>query len=103
MPSTWWPVAWSASSAAGTLRATTSGWPTLGPGVAFGEMAVLDRMPRSTSAWAEVASTCHVLDKAEFDRLEQEHPGVATALLRNLARTLSGRLRRANAEIRLLS
>jgi glutaminase len=76
---------------------------TMGPGVAFGEMAVLDKMPRSTTARAEETSICHVLDRSDFEHLQTEHPGVATTLLRNLASGLSGRLRRANAEIRSLA
>jgi len=75
---------------------------TVGPGVAFGEMAILDGCPRSTTARAEEWSQCHVLAIANLERLAADHPGLALCFYRNLAGSLSMRLRSANAEIRSL-
>jgi glutaminase len=76
---------------------------TLGPGATFGEMAVLDGDPRSTSVRADTAVTCKVLTLEAIAMLEARFPAVRSVLFANLARELSSRLRDANEEIRALA
>jgi glutaminase len=75
---------------------------TIGPGAAFGEMAMIDGLGRSSTVEAEIDTKCHVLSVDALKRLEDEVPGLIAALYRNIARTLSRRLRDANDEIRAL-
>jgi glutaminase len=72
---------------------------TFSPGMNFGEMAMLDRAPRSASVIADTAVVCDVLMLEAFDRLGETHPRIQTVLLRNLARGLSAKLRKANREL----
>ncbi len=68
----------------------------LGPGEFFGEMALLDRQPRSASAVVDEAARILELDEAAFERLVAERGEVALRILRRLSR----RLREANRQIR---
>ncbi len=72
---------------------------TFSPGTVFGEVALLDTEVRSASVQADADLVCYVLEQAVFRRLADSHPGIAVALLRNLGRELSNRLRRANRVI----
>jgi glutaminase len=72
---------------------------TFSPGMAFGEMALLDRAPRSASVTAETDLECDLLMLEEFELLGETHPKIQTVLLRNLALGLSAKLRKANREI----
>lgn len=72
---------------------------TFSPGMAFGEMAVIDRAPRSAKIVADTAVECDLLTLEDFDRLAEKHHHVMIKLLRNLCRSLSGRLRKANREL----
>ena len=49
----------------------------LGPGEFFGELAVLDRGPRSTNATAIGETTLHRLSSDDFQAFLMEHPDVA--------------------------
>jgi glutaminase len=69
------------------------------PGMAFGEMAMLDRAPRSAVVIAETEVQCDVLKLDDFDRLGETHPRVEIVILRNLALSLSRKLRKANREM----
>jgi CRP-like cAMP-binding protein len=71
---------------------------TMEAGDFFGEMTLLDELPRSATARATEPSQLYILYKTHLDDLSQESPRVATALLRNLARLLSARLRRQNLQ-----
>ncbi|HTM59121.1 MAG TPA: SulP family inorganic anion transporter [Burkholderiales bacterium] len=75
---------------------------TFGRGDFFGEMAFLDREPRSADAIAEGAVELYVLSRAQFDRFATEHKNLAINLLEGLARALAVRLRYTNSELRLL-
>ncbi len=68
----------------------------------FGEMALLDHKPRSASIRADGEVEYLFLSLAAFERLRDDRPDIALRLLENLARGLSDKLRRANAEIRAL-
>jgi glutaminase len=72
---------------------------TFSPGMAFGEMALLDRAPRSAVVTADTDVACDLLKVEDFERLGVDHPHIKIVLLRNLARGLSRKLRKANREI----
>lgn len=74
----------------------------MGPGTAFGELALFDERPRSADVVAEGPATVWRLPVDALPAVEAAHPGVTTALLRGVARLLSSRLRRATDQIRLL-
>ena len=75
---------------------------TFGPGMAFGEMALLVEGPRSADVAADETVVAARLGLADLRALEVRRPEVLAAIYRNLARTLGGRLRRANAQVRAL-
>ena len=68
----------------------------LGPGEFFGEMALLDRQPRSAAAVVDEPARILELDEAAFERLVAERGEVALRILKRLSR----RLREANRQIR---
>ena len=72
---------------------------TFSPGMTFGEMAVIDRAPRSAKIVADTRVECDLLPLADFDRLKEEHPGIMIKLLHNLCHSMSSRLRKANREL----
>jgi CRP/FNR family transcriptional regulator, cyclic AMP receptor protein len=57
----------------------------LGPGDYLGELAVIDREPRSASAFAVGATTCLALASWDLFRRVDADPELAHALLRGLA------------------
>jgi len=73
---------------------------TLKPGMAFGEMALLDGERRSANVRAESAVSVRALELDQLARLAHANPAIHTTLLLNLGRQLSQRLRKANNEIR---
>ncbi len=68
-------------------------------GTVFGEMALLDRQPRSATITADDHVVCYVLSEDAFNALIAEQPLIAVRLLANLARELSVRLRNATRMI----
>jgi glutaminase len=76
---------------------------TLGAGVAFGEMAFLDEGRRSADVVVEEPSRLARLSIVDLRRLGERHPAVLAKFSANLARNLSGRLRRANEQVRMLA
>jgi glutaminase len=76
---------------------------SIGAGAAFGEVALLDGGVRSTGVRAELPTVCWSISRDAVEAMVAEHPHLAAVLFRNLATTLSGRLRRANDEIRALA
>jgi CRP-like cAMP-binding protein len=62
----------------------------IGPGEAFGELALLDGLPRSADAIAVEASMLRFLDRDDFVHYVEAHPGLALRLML----VLSQRLRR---------
>ncbi len=81
--------------ASGTLRRLG----TFSPGMTFGEMAIIDRAPRSATIVADTAVECDLLTVAEFDQLSQDHPHIKVKILQNLCQALTARLRKANREL----
>jgi CRP/FNR family cyclic AMP-dependent transcriptional regulator len=63
---------------------------TLGPGEWFGELAVLDRGPRTASVIAEVPTTCLAIAAWDVERLLRAEPDLAIGLLRTLASRVRG-------------
>lgn len=76
---------------------------TYSPGMAFGEVAFLDRSPRSATVRADTDIECDVLDVQHFDELAARRPEMAVKLLRNIAIEFSHTLRRNNHALRLYS
>jgi sulfate permease, SulP family len=72
------------------------------PGAVFGELAILDRGPRSATVIADEDVTGFGLSDAAFATLCKHDPDVAINLLSALGRELSLRLRYANVTIRQL-
>lgn len=60
----------------------------LGDGESFGEMSLLDDLPRSATIQATVATTTLSLRKADFHKLLRETPDLSLRLLRALAHRL---------------
>jgi CRP-like cAMP-binding protein len=68
-------------------------------GTALGELALIDASPRSATVLAHTKVECVSLSAADFEQLEINHPRIRVSILRNLAKTLARRLRKANIEI----
>jgi CRP-like cAMP-binding protein len=60
----------------------------LGPGDFFGELSVLDRMPRNATVAAEVATSCLALASWDFEKVLLEQPALTLAILRGVATRL---------------
>jgi len=71
----------------------------LGPGKAFGEIALIDDQPRSATIVALTDSTLMVLTQDALKQLSAREPTVANILLWKLARVLSGRLRQTSGAL----
>lgn len=65
----------------------------LGPGAFFGEMGLLDDVPRSAQVRAVEPSTLVVLPRTDFERLMASHARIASSISLQLARHLGRRLR----------
>ena len=76
---------------------------TLGPGVAFGEMALLDEARRSADVVCDERSTVASLSLGALTQLEASYPTIGRTIHTNLARLLARRVRAANAQIRALA
>lgn len=75
----------------------------LGPGMEFGEMALLGQTTRSASVYADTDVRCLVLEVDEIERLAAQAPQLKITLLQNLARDLANRLRGANQWVAALA
>jgi CRP-like cAMP-binding protein len=69
---------------------------TVGPGGFFGELALLDNEPRSTSAVARTDCRLAVVDGTRFMLMVRQTPFFAMTVMR----TMAGRLRRMDARLR---
>jgi glutaminase len=93
----------SVSVVIGLADGTTRRVATFAPGVVFGELALLDRGPRSASVIADEAAVVRTLPFDRLDELFATVPGLREAIATNLARMLADRLRRSTHQIRALS
>jgi glutaminase len=75
---------------------------SLGPGMEFGEMAILER-ERSANVLADTPVTCLELPLDSFADYRRLHPETSLKIMRNLAAILARRLVLANAKVDLLS
>jgi CRP-like cAMP-binding protein len=72
--------------------------------LAFGELSLLDGRVRSADAVAaDEPVVCYVLSIEKLNALAIDRPEIKHKLIFNIARELSTRLRRADAEIRALA
>jgi CRP-like cAMP-binding protein len=60
----------------------------LGPGDFFGELSVLDQLPRVAAVIADGPVTCLGIASWDFERLLLDNPELALAILRGVARRL---------------
>jgi CRP-like cAMP-binding protein len=60
----------------------------LGPGQAFGEMALIDKTARSATVRAVTDAHCYLLPVWSFRPIVEEHPEMAWALLEALAQRI---------------
>ena len=72
----------------------------LGPEDIFGEMAVIDGLPRSATARVAEEAELLSLKKKDLERLCQEDAALALKLVINIARVFSKRVRDSNEEYR---
>ena len=72
------------------------------PGMCFGEMAFLDRAPRSANIVADSDVDCHCLSLEDFIALDKTHPALKIKLLEQLCLDLTRKLRKANRELSVL-
>jgi CRP-like cAMP-binding protein len=75
--------------------AHTITYAVLPAGTCFGEMALIEDVPRSANVRAEDACRCLTLDKQTFLALLQGQPHMALAIIRQLCQ----RLRHTNAQV----
>ena len=82
----------------GTVRVVRDGavQATLGPGEFFGELSVLDGLPRNAMVAAETATTCLALATWDFEAVLLDNPALTLAILRGVAT----RLRAATEAVR---
>ena len=75
---------------AGSVRVVRDGvqLATLGPGEFFGELSVLDRMPRNASVLADVPTRCLALASWDFEKVLLEQPALTLSILRGVAMRL---------------
>jgi diguanylate cyclase (GGDEF)-like protein len=64
----------------------------VGRGAFFGEMAILERAPRSATCTALEKTECLVLDAADFEALLTEAPSAAVGVLERMLAIAAGRL-----------
>ncbi len=72
----------------------------LGPEDIFGEMAVIDGLPRAATARVAEDAELISLNKKDFARLGKEEPALALKLVMNIVGVFSRRVREANDEYR---
>ena len=85
-----------------TLKLASGGQKRLSvisPGMAFGEVGMLDHAPRTARVIAETDAECHLLKREDFDALGETHPRIKITLLTNMALGIARLLRKATREI----
>jgi CRP-like cAMP-binding protein len=75
---------------------------TFAAGSMFGELALLDKGPRSATVTVDEEMTTWALSEDNFKILQTKEPDIAIQILEALGQELSGRLRQANLTIHQL-
>ena len=70
---------------------------TLAAGAYFGELALIDDLPRTATARADEHSALLILYKSHFDDLIEGHSTIAIRVMGNLLKALAGYVRAAHA------
>jgi len=70
-----------------------------GPGSTLGEVALLDRLPRSATAIADTHVRARVITTADLDELATREPGAALAVTLELARDATAKLRTLTTQV----
>jgi signal transduction histidine kinase len=65
----------------------------LGPGECFGELSLVDRMPRSATVRAKGETSVYVFSQSDLDAFFDVNPDIHRKVLQNLAKITSQRLR----------
>jgi SulP family sulfate permease len=76
---------------------------SLAPGVVFGEMGLLDGLPRSADLTADEDSVVLKLTRTQFEDIRASHPNIAATVLFNLSTEMATRLRYVNLELQAAS
>jgi len=66
---------------------------TVAPGSYFGELALIDTLPRTASARAEEPSRLLIFYKSHFDQLVEGRSTIALTVMGNLLKTMAGYVR----------
>lgn len=74
----------------------------LNPGEFFGEMALLDGLPRSAAAKANADTTVITITRDNYMMLRQKYPQAALKIVDILIKILSHRLRQANKNLEVI-
>ena len=79
----------------GEAEVTKGGSPIgrFGEGEFFGEMALLEELPRAATVTAVKDSELLLIYKVKFDELLENHPSAGVKVVKNLAAILSARVR----------
>jgi CRP-like cAMP-binding protein len=72
---------------------------TLSAGMAFGELAYVERGPRTANVLADTTVECRTLPYDVFDDLAVREPQLYAKLLRNILAVVTASLHLANAEL----
>jgi CRP-like cAMP-binding protein len=72
----------------------------LGPAEFFGEMAVIDGLPRAATARVVESAELISLRKKDFEALGQNYPALALKLITNIVRVFSKQVRASHDEYR---
>jgi CRP/FNR family transcriptional regulator, cyclic AMP receptor protein len=75
----------------------------LNPGEFFGEMALLDGLPRSAAVRATGDCELFMISLEGYQRLRREKPHTALKLMDIIIKVLSNRLRQANKNLEVIS
>jgi CRP-like cAMP-binding protein len=67
------------------------------PGEFFGEMALLEQLPRTATATAVERSQVFLLYRSKLESILNYHPRIGVQIMTHLAQLLSSRLRRASS------
>lgn len=68
-------------------------------GASIGEMALIDKSPRSATVISRQAATLVTLTDRAFDLLAEKHPPLAIKMIRKVARLLSLNMRRTSSKL----